>query len=168
MSGKRLPAPDRLRRLLARVVRRGLRLLVVGIGNEMLGDDGVGHRLAEDLAAIRREGFLAAGVGVAIENAGPLIRRLRPDELLLVDSATGLGRAPWAFVPPSRLGAFCHTTHSVPLPLLIAAWKTDNPGLQVSFIGVTPHSNEFAAPLSAAVAGARAEIVALFRESLGA
>ncbi|HVN75354.1 MAG TPA: hydrogenase maturation protease [Thermoanaerobaculaceae bacterium] len=166
MSGKRLPAPERLRRLLERAAKRRQRLLVLGIGNEMLGDDAVGHLLAEELAPLEREGFVAAAVGVAIENAGPLVRRHRPNVLLLIDAATGLGRAPWAFVPPSRLDSFCHSTHSVPLSLLVAAWKTDNPALAVRFIGVTPHSNELGAPLSPRVAAARAEIARIFRECL--
>jgi len=167
VSGKRLPPHERLRRLLERVARRGQPLLVVGIGNEMLGDDAVGHLLAEDLASIRRDGFLAAVVGIAIENAGPLIRRHRPDVLVVLDAAIGLGRAPWGFVPPSRLDTFCHSTHSVPLSLLITAWRTDNPRLEVSFIGVTPHSSELGAPLSREAAAARAEIAAIFRECLG-
>ncbi len=147
-------------------MRTKAHLLVLGVGNELLGDDAVGHLLAEDLAAIRREGFVSAGVGVAIENAGPLVRRHRPDVLILIDAATGIGRSPWAFVPPSRLDTFCHSTHSVPLPLLIAAWKSDNPRLQAFFIGITPHANDLATPLSFQVAAARSEIAAIFRQCL--
>ncbi len=166
MSGKHLPPAERLRRLLARVAERNLRLLVLGVGNEMLGDDAVGHLLAEDLAAIPRDGFLAAGAGVAIENAGPLVRRHRPDVVILLDAATGLGRRSWGFVPPARLDSACHSTHSVPLSLLVAAWRADAPHLEVAFIGVTPLASELGALLSEPVAAARAEIAAIFRECL--
>ena len=166
MSGNRLAPPDRLRRLLARTRRRGARLLVIGIGNEILGDDAVGHLIAEELAPLSRDGFLACGVGVAVENAGTLVRRHRPDVALLVDAATGTGRLPWAFLPVLRLDTFCHSTHSVPLPLLVGAWRADNPALQAFFIGVAPGSNELGAPLTHRVAGARAEIVGIFRECL--
>ena len=68
MSGNRIAPAERLRQLLTRVRRRGLRVLVLGIGNEMLGDDAVGHLLAQDLSAVEAEGFLSVPVGVAISN----------------------------------------------------------------------------------------------------
>jgi hydrogenase 3 maturation protease len=166
MTRPTLAPAERLRRLLRRVRRRGLRVLVLGIGNEMLGDDAVGHLLACDLADLVREGFLATGCGVAVENAGPLIRRHRADVVVLIDAATGIRRLPWGFVPIARLDAFCHSTHSVPLSLLVSVWKADNPTLDVHFIGVTPRSNEFGSGLSPAVAAARTEIAAIFREVL--
>ena len=168
MSGNRIAPAERLRQLLTRVRRRGLRVLVLGIGNEMLGDDAVGHLLAQDLSAVEAEGFLSVPVGVAIENAGPLIRRHRADALILVDAAEGIGGSAWGFLRPSRLDSFCHSTHSVPLSLLVAAWKDARPDLDVHFIGVTPHSSEFGSSLTPEVAAARAEIVAIFRESLAA
>ena len=166
MTRQTLPPPDRLRRLLGRVRRQGLRLLVLGIGNEMLGDDAVGHLIAEDLAPLSHERFLSSGVGVAVENAGPLVRRHRADIVVLVDAATGIGRLPWGFVPVSRLDSFCHSTHSVPLSLLVTAWRADNPALEAHFIGVAPRANELGSALSPAVAAARSEIVGIFRELL--
>ncbi len=152
--------------MLRRVVQRKQRLLVLGIGNEMLGDDAVGHLLAGDLSAIAREGFLSVGVGVAVENAGRLVRGHRADAVILLDAATDAGRGPWGFVPPSRLDTFCHSTHSVPLSLLVSAWRADNPALEVHFIGIRPVSSEFGTGLSPAVAAARAEIAGIFREVL--
>ncbi|MGD1148500.1 MAG: hydrogenase maturation protease [Thermoanaerobaculaceae bacterium] len=166
MRGSRIAPAGRLRRLLVRVRRHGLRLLVLGIGNEMLGDDAIGHLLARDLASIASDGFLSVSVGVAIENAAHLVRRHRADVLVLIDAADGIGGSAWGFVRPSRLDSFCHSTHSVPLSLLVTTWQDEHPDLDVHFIGVRPVSNEFGAPLSDGVAAARTEIVAIFRESL--
>ena len=129
----------------------------------MLGDDAVGHLLAHDLASIASERFASVPVGVAVENAAHLVRRHRADVLILIDAATGIGSLPWGFVSLSRLDSFCHSTHSVPLSLLVTAWKDERPGLDVHFIGVTPHAGEFGASLSEGVAAARAEVVAIFR-----
>lgn len=160
--------PKRLRRLLAQVRRHGLRLLVLGIGNEMLGDDAVGNVLAQDIASLQSERLLSVPVGVAMENAAHLVRRHRADVVILIDAAQATGSAVWRFVPPSRLDSFCHSTHSVPLSLLVSVWKAEDPDLEVHFIGVRPRSSGFGDPLSEVVAAARAEIVAIFRECLAA
>jgi hydrogenase 3 maturation protease len=156
-----------LRRLLVRVRQHGLRLLVLGIGNEMLGDDAVGHLLARDLASIESEGYLSVPVGVAIENAAHLVSRHRADIVILIDAAEGIGRSEWGFVQPSRLDSSCHSTHSVPLSLLVTAWKAEHPDLEVHFIGVRPSSSGFGDALSDGVAAGRAEIERVFRELLG-
>jgi hydrogenase 3 maturation protease len=167
MTATRTPPAERLRRLIMRVRRHGLRLLVLGIGNEMLGDDAVGNLLAQDLVSIANEGFLSVPVGVAIENAAHLVRRHRADVLILIDAAEGIGGLAWGFVQPSHLDSSCHSTHSVPLSLLVAAWKVEHPDIEVHFIGVQPSSSGFGDSLSEGVAASRAEIGRVFHEVLG-
>lgn len=155
---------DRLRRMLARVRARGQRLLVLGVGNDMLGDDAIGVLLARDLEAFHSETFLAVPVGIGVENAGHLIRRHRADVVLIFDAVSAPGRKPWLFVPPSRLDTFCHSTHSVPLSLLIRAWRQDSPTIRVHFIGIRPRLVALGAPLSPEVEAVRTQIVGLFKE----
>ncbi|HNX50320.1 MAG TPA: hydrogenase maturation protease [Thermoanaerobaculaceae bacterium] len=155
---------DRLRQLLGRVRARGQRLLVLGVGNDMLGDDAIGVLIARDLEALSSETFLAVPVGIGVENAGHLIPRHRADVVLIFDAVAAPGRTPWLFVPPSRLDTFCHSTHSVPLSLLIRAWRQDSPTIRVHFIGIRPRLVALGAPLSPAVQAVRAEIVGVFEE----
>jgi hydrogenase 3 maturation protease len=144
-------------------------VLLLGIGNEMLGDDGVGALVASDLAERASELFAAVPVGIAIENAAHLVKRFGADVLFLVDAIEGSTRArlPWTFVAPERLDTFCHSTHSLPLSLFVRIWREDNPALDVRFVGVRVTSNELGAALSPTVAAARAEIVSVFRAALG-
>jgi hydrogenase 3 maturation protease len=159
---------ERLVRLLARARRREQRVLVLGLGNEMLGDDAVGALIARDLEGLGGERFAAADVGVAIENSAHLVKRFAADLLILVDAIAGSARArhAWTFVAPERLDTFCHSTHSLPLSLFVRIWRADNPALDVRFLGVRIAGNELGAPLSPAVAAARAEIVGIVRAVL--
>ena len=146
------------------------RILVLGIGNEMLGDDAVGSLIARDLEDLGSERFAATSVGIAIENSGHLVKRFGADLLILVDTIAGSARARhgWTFVGPERLDSFCHSTHSVPLSLFVRIWKEDNPALDVRFVGVRVVSNELGASLSPPVVAARRDIVGIVRGMLAA
>jgi hydrogenase maturation protease len=154
-------AAARLGRLLTEVGARGQRLLLLGVGNPMLGDDGVGVRIAEDVAALGSEAFAAVPVGIALENAAHLVGRHRADVVVLVDAALGV-RGSWGFLPPARLDTLVHSTHSVPLPVFVQLWQRENPELAVHFLGVAPVQNDLGSGLTPAVEEARREIVAAF------
>lgn len=161
-----MPDPARrLTRILERARYKGERVLVLGLGNEMLGDDGVGVRIARDLAALDDERFLSVPVEIGVENAGHLVRRHRPDVLLVFDAVAASTRKPWLFVPTSRLDTRCHSTHSVPLSLLIRTWQQDAPRMRPYFVGVRPHLVALGAPMSREVQAAREEIVGLVRNA---
>ncbi|HPW55662.1 MAG: hydrogenase maturation protease [Thermoanaerobaculaceae bacterium] len=151
----------RLTRILERARDHAQRVLVLGIGNEMLGDDAVGVLIARDLAALNDERFTSVPVEIGVENAGHLVRRHRPHVLLIFDAVAATTRKPWLFVPTSRLDTWCHSTHSVPLGLLIRTWQLDAPRMRPYFVGVRPLLVALGAPLSPKVQAAREEIVAL-------
>lgn len=138
---------------------------VLGMGNELLGDDAVGHRIAQDVENLAHPDWVGIPVGIALENAYGLVRRARPQLLLIVDAVAMEGMAPgaWDLWPPEGLDAAIHSTHSVPLPLFVRMWREDIPGLEVAFLGINLGQARQGAPLSAAVAEAREAIVALFR-----
>lgn len=166
-GGKKDPA-FRLRSLLQRAQRKGARILVMGIGNELLGDDAVGVLIAQDLTGLNSETFLSVPVGISVENASHLVRRHRADLVILLDAASGIGGEDWAFVPTSRLDTFCHSTHSLPLYLFVRIWKEDNPALDVRFIGITPQESTFKDGLSPVVDACRKGIVEVFHGVFGA
>jgi hydrogenase maturation protease len=158
-------AAFRLRRILAEAAARGRRVLVLGMGNPMLGDDGVGVRIAEDVAALGSDVVTAVPVGIALENAAHLVGRHRADVVLLVDAALGV-RGSWGFLSPGRLDTLVHSTHSVPLPVFVELWQREDPALAVHVLGVTPRQNGLEAGLSPVVEAARREIVAAFRAAV--
>jgi hydrogenase maturation protease len=157
----------RLEALIKRARKSAKNVLLIGVGNEMLADDGVGCLIANDLGGLESQGFIAASIGTAIENSSHLIRRHKPGLLIITDAAVGIARKDtWALVPPARLDVLCHSTHALPLPLLISAWRNEAPDLDVRFLGIVPHVVEFGAEPSRQAMQARAEIVAMIRKAL--
>lgn len=158
----------KLHGLLQRAMRARWRVLLLGMGNELLADDAVGHLVAQDLTSHNNEQFLALPVGVAVENGAHMVRRFGAQLVVVVDAIAGSPRArrPWLFVPTSRLDTFCHSTHSVPLSLLARIWRAEVPGLRARFVGVRIANTVFGDPLSPSVEVARAEIVNVFCDGL--
>jgi hydrogenase maturation protease len=125
-------------------------LLVLGMGNPMRGDDAIGHLLAESLEPLNGSGFQAHAVATAIENAMSWIRQAAGGTLLLIDAVfdESLAEGDWALYPPDQLDSMCHSTHSIPLSMLIAFWQKEVPDLQVHFLGISIRNNSEMAPLS--------------------
>jgi hydrogenase maturation protease len=125
-------------------------LLLLGMGNPMRGDDAIGHLLAESLESLDTVGFRAHAVGTAIENAMSWIRQTAGGAVLLVDAVLdeSLAEGSWALYPPDMLDSMCHSTHSIPLSMLISFWKQEIPDLRVYFLGVSIRNNSEMAPLS--------------------
>jgi hydrogenase maturation protease len=139
-------------------------LLVLGIGNPMRGDDAIGHMLAESLEPLNGDGFQAHAVGTAVENAMSWIRQTAGGTLLLVDAVfdESLAEGSWALFPPDQLDSMCHSTHSIPLSMLISYWQKEVPDLQVHFLGISIRNNTDMAPLSSALQQTLTALKSLF------
>jgi hydrogenase 3 maturation protease len=159
----------RLYRLIHEAHGAGKRILVLGVGNELRGDDAVGSLVAADLAALGDERFESVPVGIAIENASHLPVRRQADLVVLIDAAVMAKERlrAWRVMPVDSLDTFCHTTHSIPLSLIVQYWQKERPGLEVCFVGIGLRGNEFAAAPSPEVARAREEIVGVITAALG-
>ncbi len=101
------------------------RWLLVGIGNDLRGDDAFGPLLARRLKAA---GLPALDVGSAPENATGPIRRADPDVLILAD-ATHLGAPPGtlSILSPGALTNSGTSTHDPSLRLLLGYLAANKP-----------------------------------------
>jgi hydrogenase maturation protease len=129
-------AARRLAELLAKA--RGKPLAVLGMGNVLLGDDGVGQRLAESVAGLGRPGLVGIPAGIALENAYGLVAKSGAGCLLVVDAIMqpDWPKGAWDLLSIQDLDTAIHSTHSVPLPLLATLWRQDIPGLTIAFLGI--------------------------------
>jgi hydrogenase maturation protease len=125
-------------------------LLLLGMGNPLRGDDAIGHLLAQELESFNGEGFQSHAVGTAVENAMRWVREAVGGTVLLVDAVfdESLAEGDWKLYPGDQLDSICHTTHSIPLSMLIAYWQKEVPDLKVCFLGISIRSNTEMAPLS--------------------
>ncbi len=139
---------------------------MLGMGNPLRGDDAIGHLLAAALEPLNGDGFQAHAVGVAVENAMSWVRESAGGRVLLVDAVFDefLPEGDWALYPSDQLDSMCHSTHSIPLSLLIAYWRQEVPGLRVDFLGISIRNNTEMAPLSPAVEKTLHNLAALFAQ----
>jgi len=91
--------------------------ILLGIGNPLNGDDGVGMYIAE---RFRKENWIPLPCGTAPENFTGIIRKSRPACLILVDAAAmGISPGEYRIIPRDKIEDVSIGTHQLPLSLLI-------------------------------------------------
>ena len=108
--------------------------LLLGIGNPLRGDDGAGISVALHM---RARGWQAVDCGTAPENFTGVVRRMRPELLLLVDAAEmGIPPGEFRVVPKDRIEDVAFGTHHLPLSRLME-FLSDTAD-EIRFIGIQP------------------------------
>jgi hydrogenase 3 maturation protease len=167
------PAPDPglLRSL--RSLLRG-RVVVIGIGNPLRGDDAVGSVVARLLRSSLQATSAPPPAGaVTVLDAeeipenwlGPAVAA-RPDSVLLID-ALDLGREPGAvaLLPAHELAWRALFTHRTPLRLLTEYLESET-GAAVTLLGVQPGPLRWGETLSPPVSATAADLALLITEVL--
>jgi hydrogenase 3 maturation protease len=129
---------------------RPARVAILGVGNELNGDDAAGVRVVKALAARlpATPGVLLIDSGVAPENfTGPL-RRFRPNLVLEIDAAQ-LDLAPGsvAWIDWREADGLSASTHTLP-PSVLAGYLVAELGCEVALIGIQPAGLDMGQPLS--------------------
>lgn len=130
-----------------------LRVVVVGVGHELSGDDAAGLAVVRALksALAPSDRVLLVDAGPAPENTTGLLRRFAPDLVLLIDAAQmnePPGEVRWLdWQETTGVGA---STHTLPLHLL-ARYLVAELCCEVALLGIQPAANEVGAPLSPVV-----------------
>ena len=135
------------------------RVVVVGVGDERRGDDGVGPLAVRLLAGAGVESVIDAGVSPELETWR--IRELAPDAVLFVD-AVDLGRAPGdvALLEPADLRAEGFDTHRAPLRLTMEYLESEL-GARCRLLAIQPRDVRQGAPMCPEVARSVEELVTL-------
>ena len=151
---------DSLKQRIRQLPQPEPRLAVVGVGHELRGDDAAGVVVTRQLSAISPESpdFLVIEGGHAPENCTGVLRRFRPDLVVLVDAAA-LGLAPGSIQLLSweEIGGLSASTHTIPLHLL-ARYLMVELNCQVVLLGIQPLDTTLGEPLSLPVQRAVDEI----------
>lgn len=144
----------------------GKRTVVLGIGNPLRGDDGVGSQLALRLQG--KVNALVVDAGEVPENyLGPIVAA-RPEAVVIVDAAE-LGAAPGtiAIIEADALDGASLSTHNASLSLFVKVLCAEIQP-DVFLLGVQPASSAFGAAMSQPVERALGILEELLRNSLPA
>jgi len=128
------------------------KVVILGIGNRLRGDDGFGPALMDRLRGKIRAACIDAGT-VPESYAGKVARE-NPDTILLVDAAH-LARAPGEFeiLDKDAIAEVGFTTHDMS-PRLVIAYLDKETGAAIYMLAVQPESVAFGEGLSPSVARA--------------
>ena len=138
------------------------RVAIIGIGQELRGDDAAGLSAVQALRRrlVGQDHLLLIEAGPAPENFTGLLRRFRPDRVILIDAALmGVEPGAWRRLDWKDTSNFSGSTHTLPLNILGKYLETDL-GCTVELIGIQPAGNDLGAGLSPAVSSSIETIAA--------
>jgi hydrogenase 3 maturation protease len=128
------------------------RVVVVGVGSEMRGDDAVGMEVVRRLrGALKSPNVLFVESGVAPENFTSQIRRFKPSHVIFID-ATDFGAKPGEIVlaEPGAITGQSISTHTMPLSIL-AKYLREQTGAKIVLLGIQPARAQMGAEMSGPV-----------------
>ena len=137
--------------------------ILLGVGNSLLSDDGAGICIAE---TFRKDGWISYNCGTAPENFTSVIRREKPEILLVVDAAR-MDLSPGEFrrIPEEKISDVSFGTHQLPLSQLTAYLK----GFagRIIIIGIEPLTTDFGEELSPEIEDACTKLLVIIEDDPG-
>jgi hydrogenase maturation protease HycI len=139
-------------------------ILLVGMGNTLKADDGIGSAIGSQLKKIAPQNVIDAGT--VPENYIQVIIKKAPGVILFIDAIDFAAPAGTVKIfDPGELSAGGLSTHTLSPRLLIDIIKQDV-SATIYFIGIQPKSTRLTEPMSPEVALAKKELITLFEELL--
>lgn len=146
--------------------RLGRRVVVVGIGNRLRGDDAVGSLVAERLRPTAR--LMVIDAEDAPERFLGAIAAARPDSVVLVDALLlGAAAGAVALLRGAEIAGCTALAHRIPVALLAGILHVDT-GAEVLVLGIQPARLGFGRPLSEPVAASAALVAELLQQATAA
>ena len=157
---------------------KSMKEVILGIGNALRGDDGIGIHIVQTLKRCLEEfetgakqakfielsrELIAVDCGTTPESYTSAIREHNPDRLILVDAADmGLRPGSYRIIPPDKIGVMCVSTHNVPLSLLASYVREFC--RDVVLIGIQPERTDIGTTLSSAVRSSGEDVANIIME----
>lgn len=136
-----LPLPEKKLRVLT-----GKKILLMGIGHSLRGDDQAGLKLARRLIARGKEGVIEA-TDAPENHIGP-VRAYHPEVILLADAAYFLRpRGPWDLLSRRELLEVPTSTHNIS-PAVVMEFLEEETGAEVFLLGINAENRGWGAGIS--------------------
>ena len=135
-----------------------MKYVLMGIGNELKGDDGIGNVIAREF---KNRDWLSLPCETVPENFTGVVERERPEILVIVDAADmGLEAGEFRLVPHGKLGSAGFGTHGMPLTHLVS--NLEKHAGNVMFIGIQPGNTQLGEGISPVVEDCKKRLMKIF------
>ncbi len=125
------------------------KIVVLGIGNQLRGDDFLGSLIARKLSlALENENVVVLDGGTVPENFTGLIKKESPSHIILVDAAD-MGKPPGyiKIIKKDEISQYNISTHAMPLSFLIK-YLEHSAKANIILIGIQPKEMELVGAVS--------------------
>ena len=135
------------------------KIVVMGIGNDLKADDGVGPYIIEQLQKTAPPQIELIDASTVPENFISHLIDARPSLILLIDAAL-MGSEPGTIrlIEKSDIGGVAFSSHQLPLTFFIE-YLENNITTTILVLGIQPYTDEFTLPLSQPVQNAAQTII---------
>lgn len=146
---------DAMEKLLLDSIGSTDKLVILGIGSRLKGDDAAGSEIADIFIRKYSEDcsdrLRVFSCSTAPENYTGAVRSTNPGRVMIIDAADA-GREPGSVfvIDPENISEVSFSTHMLPLKFLVDYLKSET-GCGVSVIGIQPADVSFGAPVSGPV-----------------
>jgi len=136
--------------------------ILVGVGNILRGDDGIGSIIAK---SFHEDDWLSLDCGVVPENYTSIVKKNKPKLLVIIDAVEmDLNPGDIRIITPEKIAALHLTTHSMPLSFLINYLK--NYVKKILFIGIQPKNIDFSQSINPEVLKSKQAVTKLLKNKL--
>jgi hydrogenase 3 maturation protease len=136
--------------------------ILLGIGNELKGDDGIGNLIAREFSRESMEDWLSVPCETVPENFTSIVKKEKPELLVLVDAADmGIKPGEFRIIPTGRLNSGVLGTHGIPLKHLVS-YLEEYAG-KVVFIGIQPGKIQLGSHISPEVVKGKDRLVKILK-----
>jgi len=145
-------------------VAEGRRVVLVGIGSPIRGDDAVGLRIVELLEGRKLSDVLLLSTEIVPESYTSRIREFEPTHVLMIDAAHFEGKpGEGRIIPTQKIGGVTLSTHNLPLTIF-ADYIRNTLCSNVALLGIQYKNNAFGEGLTPEVeVGAKKIAEVLYR-----
>jgi hydrogenase 3 maturation protease len=134
------------------------RVVMVGVGNPMRADDGVGPKIIELLEEKPLPNVMLLNTETVPEAFTGKVEKYKPTHVMLVDAANFRGVAGEAkLITSAQIGGTAISTHSLPLNIFIS-YIEKTIEVDVILLGIQPITIDFYAPMSPEIEAAAISI----------
>ncbi|MCK4484043.1 MAG: hydrogenase maturation peptidase HycI [Candidatus Thorarchaeota archaeon] len=134
------------------------RIAVLGIGNDLRTDDGIGPFIIEGLN-VESSNLLIENVGSVPEAFARPLAKFKAERIIMIDAAD-MKKPPGhiELVTKDRIGGIAISTHSMPLSFLMMYLEQET-GAQTILLGIQPQDIRFGEGLTAEIGKAAQKII---------
>ena len=142
------------------------KLVIMGIGNDIRGDDGIGPYIVENIKHLESSNVSILNATTVPENFTGKIRKIDPTHIIIVDAVImNEGPGKIKLVKKEEVAGVSISTHSMSLSYLVNYLELEKP-YNILFIGIEPESMELGQGLSPLVKSSSDEIINIFTDIL--